>query len=83
MASKLKQAGMERILSTYSKALLLTRMRDDNFPIIALNERLGFERTGQKTSKGELRMSFGSGLFHERKSPLFQRDSLFITESLK
>lgn len=57
---QLRVAFIEKISQTTKKALILTRMRDDNIPIIGIAEKLGFLRTGIKVSSSQK-----SNTFHE------------------
>lgn len=59
VASALKKTFITR-LGIEDGFLILTRMREDNRPIIAVNKRLGFNRTGIRTESSQK-----AGVFHE------------------
>ena len=59
IASALKKAFVER-LSREGGFLVLTRMREDNRPIIAVNKKLGFVPTGIRIKSSQI-----PSVFHE------------------
>lgn len=61
VATRLKEGLMQFLGSNYLKGVLvLTRMRDDNYGIIKVNERFGLRRSGIRVRSSQIQ-----GLFHE------------------
>ena len=61
LGTKLRQNMLESLSQKFpSGALLLTRMRDDNTPIIRIAEKLDYQRTGVRMPSGT-----GQQAFHE------------------
>lgn len=61
VGSQLRVAFLESVLNRCEKGvLILTRMRDDNLPIIKIAKKSGFLRTGIRTPSSQK-----SGVFHE------------------
>ncbi len=56
----LRKEFILQLEAEYKPVLVLTRMRDDNAPIISIAERCGFKRTGIKTPSSQV-----PGLCHE------------------
>ena len=56
----LRQQFVQRVNIDYRSVLILTRMRDDNLPVIRIAERCGFLRTGIKVPSSQV-----LGLNHE------------------
>ncbi len=56
----LKQDIFIHLSDIGKSTLLLTRMREDNFPIISINKKLGFQQTGIKVPSSQI-----VGIFHE------------------
>ncbi|MBI2356093.1 MAG: GNAT family N-acetyltransferase [Candidatus Doudnabacteria bacterium] len=50
----LKQDSIKRLHEVYKPVMILTRMRDDNLPIIRIAERCGFARTGIKVPDSQV-----------------------------
>lgn len=53
VARKLKKGCLGYIENSFARSLVLTRMRDDNLPIIHLNTSLGFQRTGVRVPSSQ------------------------------
>ena len=61
VGSQLRVAFFESVLNRCEKGvLILTRMRDDNLPVIKIANKFGFQRTGIRTTSSQK-----SGVFHE------------------
>lgn len=76
LSAYLKSMAMEKLQKKADRdgsLLLLTRMRDDNFAIIKINEELGMERSGVRVPA-----SGKPGLFHEFWYKILQ--PIFINE---
>ncbi len=56
----LKQSIFTNLNDAVISTLLLTRMREDNLPIISINKKLGFQPTGIKVLSSQV-----LGIFHE------------------
>lgn len=60
IAQALKLAVIGKLAILNKPILLLTRMREDNLPIISINRKLGFKRTGIKVPSSQI-----AGVYHE------------------